>query len=287
MITVTAATGRFGRIAVDELLKRGVPASEIVVAVLDPENAADFTARGIEVRQADYERPETLAAAFQGADRILLISSSNFARQIEQHTNAIQAAKDAGASALIYTSYLNADTSGITMAGPHARTEELIKESGVPYAILRNGSYIENYTDNIGMWLQYGTIIGSAGEGRISGAVRADLAAAAASVVAEEPIDNRTYELGGTAFTMSDLASETAAQSNVAVTYMDMPPAQYSETLASVGLPPFFADAIADNSAGAARGGWYTESKDLEQLLGRPSTPLSAAVAEALKKQPA
>jgi NAD(P)H dehydrogenase (quinone) len=284
MITVTAATGHFGRLVIDELLERGLPAGEIVAAVRNPEKAADLADRGVQVREADYERPETLATAFKDADRILFISSSDVARQAEQHATVVQAATDAGASALIYTSYLNVDTSGIVMAEPHARTEDLIRQSGIPFAILRNGSYIENYTDNIAMWLEYRTIIGSAGDGKISGATRADLAAAAAVVAAGELIANRVYELGGTPFTMSDLAAETTLQTAIEVIYTDMPAPEYATTLAGAGLPQFVADAIADNNAGAARGGWHTDSQDLQQLLGRPSIPISEAIAEALQK---
>ncbi|MFI1735787.1 NAD(P)H-binding protein [Streptomyces acidicola] len=282
MITVTAATGQLGRLVLEELLARGVPADQIVAAVRTPEKAADLAGRGIHVREADYDKPATLASAFTGAGRLLFISSNEFGRQAEQHANVIGAAKEAGATALIYTSYLNADSSGIAMAEPHARTEELIRASGIPYAILRNGSYIENYTANIGMWLQYGTVIGSAGDGKISGATRADLAAAAALMTADQPMNNRIHELGGTAFTMSDLAAETTAQTGTTVTYTDMPPAEYSKTLASVGLPQFLTDAIADNSAGAARGAWYTDSRELQNLLGRPTTSVKEAVAQAL-----
>jgi len=283
VITVTAAGGRLGRLVIEDLLKPGVPAGEIVAAVRHPRNAADLAARGLQVREADYERPDTLAAAFKDADRILFISSNDPVRQAEQHATVVAAAKDAGPAALIYTSYLNADTSGILMAQPHARTEELIRGSGLPFAILRNGSYIENYTDNIGMWLQYRTIIGSAGDGKISGATRADLAAAAAAVAAGEPITNRVYELGGTPFTMSELAAQTTRQTGTQVTYTDMPAPEYAKILAAAGLPRFLTDAIADNSAGAARGAWHTDSQDLQQLLGRPSTPISEAIAEALR----
>ncbi|MEV6591902.1 NAD(P)H-binding protein [Streptomyces acidicola] len=282
MITVTAATGQLGRLVLAELLARGVPADQIVAAVRIPEKAADLAGRGIQVREADYDKPATLASAFTGAERLLFISSNEFGRQVEQHANVIRAAKEAGATALIYTSYLNAESSGIAMAEPHARTEELIRASGIPYAILRNGSYIENYTADIGMWLQYGTVIGSAGDGKISGATRADLAAAAALVTADQPMNNRIHELGGTAFTMSDLAAETTVQTGTTVSYTDMPPAEYSKTLAGVGLPQFLTDAIADNSAGAAHGAWYTDSRELQSLLGRPTTSVKEAIAQAL-----
>ncbi|MBA2813748.1 NAD(P)H-binding protein [Streptomyces sp. KM273126] len=282
MITVTAATGQLGRLVLEELLARGLPADQIVAAVRTPEKAADLAGRGIHVREADYDKPATLASAFTGAGRLLCISSNEFGRQAEQHANVIRAAKEAGATALIYTSYLNADSSGIAMAEPHARTEELIRASGIPYAILRNGSYIENYTANLGMWLQYGTVIGSAGDGKISGATRADLAAAAALVTADQPMNNRIHELGGSAFTMSDLAAETTAQTGTTVTYADMPQAEYSKTLASVGLPQFLTDAIADSSAGAARGAWYTDSRELQNLLGRPTTSVKEAIGQAL-----
>jgi NAD(P)H dehydrogenase (quinone) len=144
------------------------------------------------------------------------------------------------------------------------------------------------YTTTLGPALEHGAIIGSFGDGKISGATRADLAAAAAAVLlAGNDEAGKIYELGGTAFTMSDLAAEVSRLTGNPITYQDMPVDQYAKVLTGAGLPPAFAELLADTSLAATRGDWYTDSTDLPQLIGRPSTPLATAVADALKAGPA
>jgi NAD(P)H dehydrogenase (quinone) len=283
LITITAASGQLGRLILDALLRRGVRPADIVATTRDVTRLQSYADRGIMVRHADYTDPASLAAAFADVDRLLLISSGEFGRQAEQHRNVIDAAVSAGASGLAYTSYLNADTSGIIMAADHFRTECMIRESGLPYAILRNGSYIENYTGFIGFWLQFGTFTASGGSGRISGAARRDFAEAAAAVISGEQASGQIYELGGPAYTFADLAAEASARSGVAIRYDDLPVAEYASILMQgTGMPQHLAEALADNSAGAARGAWYTDSDDLERLIGRRPTPVRDVVAEAL-----
>lgn len=283
LITITAASGQLGRLALDDLLRRGVPAADIVATTRDVTRLQPYADRGVLVRHADYADPASLAAAFADVDRLLLISSSEFGRQAEHHRNVIDAAANSGASELVYTSYLNADSSGIIMAADHVRTENLIRESRLPYAILRNGSYIENYTGFVGFWLHFGTFTASGGNGRISGAARRDFAEAAAAVIAGEPVSGQIYELGGPAYTFADLAAEASVQSGVAIRYEDLPVSEYAGILMQgTGMPQQLAEALADNSAGAARGAWYTDSDDLERLIGRRPTPVRSVVAEAL-----
>jgi NAD(P)H dehydrogenase (quinone) len=283
MITVTAATGQLGRLAVNELLERGVPADEIVAAVRSPHKAADLADRGVQVREADYTRPETLASALAGTRRLLLISSSEVGQRAVQHQNAVRAAIDAGVDLIAYTSILNADTTGIALAGEHKTTEATIRASGLPFVFLRNGWYIENYTRNLAPALQFGAIVGAAGDGRISGATRADYAAAAAAVLTTEGHAGKAYELGGEPFTMAQLAAEVAAQSGQPVAYRDLPAREYVKVLLDAGLPVPVADVLADADLGAARGDLFTDSGHLTHLIGRPGIPLADAVATAVK----
>jgi len=283
MITVTAASGRLGRLVTEELLQRGVPADQIVAAARTLHKAADLAARGLQVREADYTRPETLATAFAGTDKLLLISSDVAGQRFGHAKNAVQAAVDAGVGLLAYTSFVNADTSSLVLAEEHKQTEALIRESGLPYVLLRNGAYIEMYTENLGPALQFGAIVGSAADGKVSGATRADLAAAAALVLTSEGHAGKVYELGGQPFTMADLAAEVSKQTGKPIAYQNLPVAEYAKVLVGVGLPEPFANVLADTSLGIARGDWYTTSTDLQRLIGRPSTPLADAVAAALK----
>jgi len=196
---VTGASGHLGRLAVQELLARGVPASDVVAVVRTRGKAADLAGRGVQVREADYSRPETLGAALAGVERLLLVSSSEPGQRVAHHANVIRAAKTAGTSRVVYTSMLNAGDSTSPLAGEHRDSERVLVEVGVPFTVLRNGYYTEGYTGQIGEYLEAGEIVGAAGNGRISAAPRQDYAAAAAAALLEDEGGNRTYELGGPA----------------------------------------------------------------------------------------
>jgi NAD(P)H dehydrogenase (quinone) len=278
MIVVTGATGHLGRLVIEELLKQR-PAREIVAAVRDPRKAADLEARGVEVRLADYDRPETLAPAFAGADRLLLISSSEAGRRLPQHRAAIDAAVQAGVGHLVYTSILHAEASKIALAAEHIATEALIQASGLPYTILRNGWYIENYTENLAPALEHGAILGAAGDGRVAAATRADYAAAAAAVLTGSGHENTVHELAGdAAFTMAELAAEVSRATGKPVIYKDLPPDAYIAALAGAGVPRPFAELLADADLGVARGDLADDSGTLHRLLGRSTTSLRSAL---------
>lgn len=282
MIVVTGATGKLGRIVVDELLKK-VPAREIAVAVRSPEKAADLASRGVEVRRADYGKPETLAGALAGAEKLLLISSSEVGQRATQHRAVVEAAKKAGVRLIAYTSILHADTSTLALAAEHKATEEAIRASGIPFVLLRNGWYTENYSENLEPALKQGALVGSAGEGHIAAATREDYAAAAVTVLTGAGHDNKVYELAGDRpFTMSELAAEVARQAGKPVVYQDLPPARYKDILVGVGLPLPYAEILVDADVGASRGGLDDSSGDLRRLLGRPTTPLSKAISSGL-----
>lgn len=282
MIVITGASGKLGRLVINELLK-SVPASELVAMVRNPAAVEDLAGQGVGVRKADYTQPETLDTAFRGADKVLLISSNEIGQRVAQHTHVIAAAKKAGVGLLAYTSILRADTTPLGLSIEHRQTEAKLAESGIPHVVLRNGWYTENYAAGIPAALENGVILGSAGEGRIASAARADYAAAAAAVLLLENQAGKIYELAGDeAYTLSEFAAEVAKQSGKSVRYQNMPEAEYANALKAVGLPDALADMLADSDAGAAKGGLFDASKTLSTCIGRSTTPLSVVVAKAL-----
>lgn len=285
MIVITGASGQLGRLVIEHLLK-SVPASHIVAAVRSPEKAADLAALGVQVRKADYAQPATLDSAFAGAEKVLLISSSEVGQRVAQHKAVIDAAKRAGVKLLGYTSVLHADTSLLGLAEEHRQTEVALAESGVPSVVLRNGWYNENYTAGIQGDLAHGAHFGSAGEGRISSAARADYAAAAAAVLtASESQSGKVFELAGdTSYTLSEFAAEVARQSGKAVVYTDLPQADYKGALLNAGLPEFVAELLANSDAAAAKGALFDDGRQLSTLIGRATTPLAVSVTAALKQ---
>lgn len=284
MIVVTGATGKLGSLVVKALLER-VPANEVAVAVRSAEKAAKFNALGVEVREADYARPETLAAAFAGAEKVLLISSNVLGEErVRQHKAAIDAAVQAGVKLIAYTSVLGADTSKLIVAKDHIATEKAILASGLRYVFLRNGWYLENYTENLGPALEHGAILGAAKDGRFSAAARADYAGAAAAVLTEAGHENKVYELAGdSSFSLNELAAEVSKVSGKTVVYKDLPEQEYAGALEGFGLPVVMAEMLASSDVRASEGELESRSRDLSGLLRRPTTTMAAAVAAVVK----
>ncbi|MFD3873718.1 SDR family oxidoreductase [Streptomyces sp. NPDC058623] len=281
-IVVTGATGSLGRLVIEELLNR-VPAERVTAVVRDGAKAADLAARGVEVRVADYDDPASLARAFRAGDRVLLISGSEVGRRVPQHTAVIKAAEAAGVAQLAYTGILGGPEADFDLAAEHKATEQAILDSGLPHTFLRNGWYHENYTAQLPGVLAHGTVVGSAGEGRIASAARADYAAAAATVLTGDGHLNRVYELSGdTAWGLAEYAAEVARQSGKEVAYASVTADEHLAILTGAGVPEGFAAILVDVDAAIARGRLAGTSGDLARLIGRPTTPLAAAVTAAL-----
>jgi len=282
-IVVTGATGHLGRLTVEALLARGVEAEQIVAVGRNAARLAELAVRGVTVRRADYTDPASLKEAFVGAERALLISGSEPGQRIPQHRNVVDAAKDAGVDLIAYTSVLRADTTPLLLTADHKATEEYIRESGLPFVLLRNSWYIENYTSQIPAALENGVIIGAAGEGRISGATRGDYAAATTAALTDDAHAGQVFELGGDQdFTMAEYAAVLSDASGKTVVYQDLPTDEYVKTLVGFGLPEAAAEVYADADAGVARGDLFVETGDLSRLIGRPTTSMADAVAAAL-----
>ena len=283
MIAITGATGQLGRLVMDGLLQK-LPAGDIVAAVRNPDNAKDFATRGVQVRPADYDLPDTLERAFQGVDKLLLISGSEVGRRVPQHRAAIDAARRAGVKLIAYTSILHADTSPLPLAAEHKETEALLRASGIPFVLLRNGWYTENYLASVPAALQYGVMLGSAGDGRIASAARADYAAAAVAVLAADNQAGRIHELAGDeSYTLAELAAELSRQSGKNVAYQNLPAADFNAALVGAGLPEGLATVLAESDVGASKGGLFDDSRQLSRLIGRPTTPLATLVKAALQ----
>ncbi|MEC3980913.1 SDR family oxidoreductase [Amycolatopsis sp. H20-H5] len=282
MIVVTGATGQLGRLVVEGLLKK-VPAAEIAVAVRTPEKAADLAARGVQVRTADFNRPEGLAAAFTGADKLLLISGSEVGKRVAQHTAAIAAAKEAGVGHLVYTSILHADTSTLGLAPEHLATERAILDSGLPFTLLRNGWYTENYASAIAQAAEHGSFAGSAGGGEVASASRADYADAAVEVLTGHGHEGQVYELSGdVAWNYETLAAELTRLTGKEVAYRNLSAEQHHEFLVGAGLPAEFAAALVSYDQGIAYGQLDATPGTLRALLGHPATPLAETAAAVL-----
>lgn len=281
---ITGSTGSYGHHVVETLLKRGVAAGDIVATGRDLARVADLADRGVQTRRADYEDGESLRAAFDGADVVLLVSGTELGRRAAQHRTAVEAAQQAGVGLLAYTSLANCDRSGMRIAHDHRDTERALAESGLPHVLLRNGWYMENYTSQLGSFVLAGSVVGCAGEGRVSAATRDDLAEAAAAVLLADGQAGMRYELGGDeAFTLTELAAAVTEATGQPVAYHDESPEEYTQTLVRAGLPRPYAESVADADLGIARGDLLVTSGDLSRLLGRPTTAMPDAVREAAR----
>lgn len=279
-VAVTGATGQLGRLVI-EGLRAKLPAADIVALVRSLSKAADL---GVEAREADYSRPDTLSRALDGVETLLLISSSEVGQRVAQHRHVIDAAQAAGVTRVVYTSLLHADRSTLSLALEHVETEALLRASGLRVTLLRNGWYTENYTASVGSAVAHGAFIGSAGDGRIASAARADYADAAVAVLTTPGHEGKTYELAGdSAYTLAELAAEIARQTGKDIPYRNLPPADFSAALRGAGVPAPWPEALAAIDVEVSKGALFDDGRALSSLIGRATTPLTVSVAAALQ----
>ena len=281
-IAITGATGQLGNLVIEQLLQL-TAAQNIVALVRKIDKAEHFKVQGIEPREFDYDRPETLVPALSGIDKLLLISANEIGRRTPQHQAVIDAAKVAGVPYLAYTSLLRADTSPLGLAQEHRETEKLIQDSGITYTFLRNNWYSENYLAGVAHTIEIGTLFGAAQDGRISSASRIDYAEAAAKVLTSTSHENKTYELAGSeSFSLSDLATFIGQAVNKDIIYQNLSAEEYTQGLTQAGLPAGLVDVIVDADIQTIQGAMYSDSKDLEQLIGHKTTSIQDAIKAAL-----
>jgi NAD(P)H dehydrogenase (quinone) len=269
MIVVSAATGQLGRLVVRHLLAR-VPATDVAVAVRNPGRAADLAARGVAVRHGDYDRPDTLRAAFDGADRLLFISGTLVEGRAAQHRDVITAAREAGVGRIAYTSGLGADVVDEGILGEHQATERAVQDSGIPYTLLRHPIYSDFFINaDLRTAIDAGELTSSTGTWGLNTATRADLAEAAAVVMTDEGHVGRAYDFTGRLWTYPQLADALALIGGRAVTYREVP--EDDGIVGMLGLGPIIRS-----------GGFEVQTPDLERVLGRPASSLEDAVEAAL-----
>lgn len=282
-IGVTGITGHLGRLVVEQLLAHGT-GQTIVGIARTPERAGDLAAQGVDVREGDYSRPETLPAALAGVDVLLLVSGSEVGQRVAQHANVITAAKAAGVGRVVYTSAPRADTTELVLAPEHKATEEVLRASGLAWTILRNNWYVENYTDQLGRYLAEGAIVTAAGDGKVAAAPRSDYAAGAVAVLTADGHEQQVYELNGPAFTFDELARTISEVTGVAVVHRSVSTDELAQSLQAVGLDAGTAGFVASIDESIARGDLDSDSDDLARLIGRPVTPLAESIREAQLK---
>ena len=280
-IAITGITGQLGALILERIRAR-LPGKTIIGLARSPDKAGDA---GVAVRAFDYDDAGTLAPALAGVDSLMLVSSSAVGKRVAQHGAVIDAARAAGVRRIVYTSLLHADRSPLSLADEHRATEALLRESGLAFTILRNGWYTENYAASIPPALAHGGFIGSAGDGHISSAARVDYAEAAAVVLSEDGHDGSVHELAGDrAYTLAEFAAELARQAGRDVPYHDLSEADYAAALAAAGLPDALAKAFASYDVAASQGALFEDGGQLSRLIGRPTTPFSESIAEALRR---
>lgn len=278
-IAVTGATGHLGGLVIDSLLRHGVAPGDITAIVRDEAKAADLAEKGIRLGVASYEDEAALTGALQGVDRLVLVSGSEVGKRLAQHTNIINAAKTAGVQFIAYTSLLNLDTTELGLAVEHRGTEQLLADSGIGHALLRNGWYWENFRSALDSGRATGKVFGAAGAARVSGAARRDYAEAAAAVVTGEGHAGKVYELAGSpSLTYPEIADAVGQVVGRDVAYVNQSVDEYQATLEGFGMPAAAAAMYAGMDALIEKGAIYSESTDLQDLIGRPSTPAAEAL---------
>ncbi|MEM9635164.1 MAG: SDR family oxidoreductase [Pseudomonadota bacterium] len=281
MIAVTGANGQLGRLVLKHLAE--LTDQPLRALVRSPAKAQDLATGQVSVVQADYNDPSTLPASLEGVERLLLISGSEIGNRTAQHTAVINAAKAAGVTFIAYTSLLNVPQSSLVLAAEHIETEQVLKQSGIAHAVLRNGWYLENFAGTIAAALEHGAVIGASGDGKFSAAGREDYAEAAARTIAGQDLSTRAIELAGQpSFSLSDLAAELSRQTGRDIPFNNLPEDDYAGILAGAGLPAGFAKAIADADRGASQGELFNTSTALEELIGHSTKSLSSAISELL-----
>ena len=277
-LLVTGATGKVGT-KVMEILLKTVPAEQLAVSVRNPEKAEALRAQGVDVRQGDFDHPETLDAAFAGVDRLLLISADgDNETRIRQHANAVAAAERAGVSFIAYTSLANAQESKNLFAPTHQATEADIVKTGMPYSFLRNNWYLENEISGIQGVLAGAPWLTAAADGKVGWALQQDFAEAAAAVLAGEGHENTIYELSGKPLSQEELAAALGEVLGKEVPVQQVDDAAYAEIMAGAGVPDFVVPILVEIQKSIRVGSLDVESKDFEKLLGRPATPINEAL---------
>ncbi|MCY1511340.1 Quinone oxidoreductase 2 [compost metagenome] len=279
-LLVTGATGQLGKLVLDQLLGSGVEPARIIATSRDTAKLADYTAKGVQARVADFDDPASLDKAFAGADRILIISTDALdqpGKRLKQHLAAVAAAEKAGAKHILYTSMPSPETSVIPFAPDHLGTENAIKATGIPYTILRNGWYMENLFMALPHALETGQWYSSSGEGRLAHIARADAAKAAAAALASAVNESRTYTLtGGELRSTDEIAALVAKATGKRLDVVHISDEALAGGLKGAGLPDFLIPIVVSFDANTREGHINIVTNDVTSLTGATPVKLGA-----------
>ncbi|MBB6485031.1 SDR family oxidoreductase [Rhizobium lusitanum] len=284
-LLVTGAAGQLGQRIIHHLLETYKVAPErIVAATRSPEKLAELAAKGVVTRKADFDDTANLPAAFAGVDRLLIISTDALAvpgLRLKQQTAAVEAAKKAGVTHILYTSMPAPEDSLVTFAPDHIGTENAIKASGIGYTILRDAWYFDNYLHGLPHSLETGKWYTATGNGRVSNISRNDCALAIAAALASATADNATYTLtGSTALTIEDVANVVSRITDRPLEVVQVNDEQFAAGLAGAGLPPFVVDMLVSADANTRAGKFDILTNDFQKLTGKEPQTLRSFIEE-------
>lgn len=271
-LLVTGASGQLGRRVLELLLE--AQAGTIIAATRMPENLNDFKQRGVIVRRADFDAPETLAEAFAGADRLALISTNAVGKpgwRLDQHRNAVNAAQQAGVSHVVYTSLINpGPDSPVLLAPDHQGTEDALAASTLGWTVLRENIYSDTLLGTLSRAIQMGTLYAAAGDGKTAYITREDCAQAVAAALLASFADRRTLDITGPeALSQSDLAALASEIAGKSVVYVPLETQVVVNNMVSAGLPQPIAELLASFDTAIAQGRFAMVSTAVEDLTGR------------------
>lgn len=283
---VTAATGQLGSLIVEALIARGAAPADIVATGRRLEKLAHFAERGLKTAELDYADPATVSAVVRAGDTLMLVSGSEVGQRVAQHSSVITAARDAGAARIVYTSATEATTTELVLAPEHKETEEFLIASGVPFTILRNNWYTENYYSDIIRGRESGEIVASVGIGRVASATRDEYADAAAVALLDPSLAGNVFELGGdVAWGYEDLAAAIGELTGQPVTFRNVSPEEHFASLKDAGLDEGTAGFVVALDGNIRDGALSTPTGDLSRLTGKPTTSLRDGLARSLAQK--
>lgn len=276
-ILITGANGHFGKTTIEFLLKKGTNSNQVVGLVRNEKNATELQSLGVEVKIGDYDKLDSLISAFQGVEKLLLISGTDIANRTKQHENVIQAAKESGVKHIIYTSVERKNESQNSplafVAKTHLETEKILKESGLHYTILRNNLYLDLLPMFLGEKVLESGIYLPAADGKAGFALRSEMAEATANILASSGHESKEYQFSSSEnVSFGEIASILKEITGKEVSYFSPDTETYSQTLLAAGVPGEFVGVLAGFATGIAEGELETSTTDLENLLARKPT---------------
>jgi NAD(P)H dehydrogenase (quinone) len=292
MILVTGAAGHFGNAAIRFLLEKGVKPGEISALVRGQQSAEDFSKKGVNVVIGDYDNYASLVSAFQGVDKLLFVSGSDIGKRLSQHQNVVKAAEEAGVKHIVYTSFQRKDETESSplwiVAQSHLQTEKWIKESGIDYTILKNNLYLDFLPGFIGeKVLETGMIYVPAQQGKVSAALRVEMAEASANILITPNHESKVYDFTNTeALSYQEIAQVISEVTGKKINYHSPSAQEYGQTLAKFGVPAEVIGVFSSFAIAQAQGELDVTSSDLKRILGRNPVSLKDFLSQVYRKNP-